>query len=131
MKKSIQELEAIRNKTIDHINLRSGKGGYRVVVGMATCGIAAGARPVMMRLMEEVQKNSLVDVTIAQTGCIGACRLEPIIEVYSPDGSKVTYIKMDEEKAIKVVADHLINGKIVNEYTATTIDGKVVDPEMQ
>lgn len=130
MKKSLQELQAIRNKTIEDINLRTGKTGYRVVVGMATCGIAAGARPVMMKLMEEVEKNNLTGVTIAQTGCIGACRLEPMIEVYSPDGEKVTYIKMDEDKAVKVVAEHLKDGNIVREYTATTIDGQVVDPKI-
>jgi len=88
--KSIAELEAIRKRAQDGVKLRSEKGGIRVVVGMATCGIAAGARPVMMALVEEVNKRELKNVVITQTGCIGACRLEPMVEVYQGE-EKVTF----------------------------------------
>lgn len=131
MKKSLEELKAIRSKKIDEINLRKGKDGYRVVVGMATCGIAAGARPVMVKLMEEVENQGLKDVTVAQTGCIGACRLEPIVEVFSPEGVKITYVKMNPDKVKRVVNEHLKDGKIVEEYTMTIVDGKIAEPDKQ
>ena len=131
MAKSLAELKAIREKKHEEINIRKGKNGYRVVVGMATCGIAAGARPVMVTLMEEVAAHGLNDVTVAQTGCIGSCRLEPLVEVYNPDGEKVTYIHMTPEKVKKVVEQHLTSGKVVDEYTMTVVDGKIISPEVK
>ncbi len=116
--KSLAELEAIRKQMLDNITLRKeDENGVRVVVGMATCGIAAGARPVMNAFMEEVAKRNLSNVTITQTGCIGMCRLEPIVEVLAPGKEKVTYVKMTAEKAAKVVAEHIVNGSVVTEYT--------------
>lgn len=115
--KSLAELEEIRKKTLDQISLRSNKGGVRVVVGMATCGIAAGARPVMNAFVEELRKRSLNDISVTMTGCIGVCRLEPMVEIINPDGSKVTYVKMTAEKAARVVAEHLVNGRVCVEYT--------------
>lgn len=115
--KSIKDLEEIRKKTLDTINLRKEQSGIRVVVGMATCGIAAGARPVLMSIMDEIKKNELADVVVAQTGCIGMCRLEPIVEVYRPGEEKVTYVKMNPSKAIRVINEHIMKGKIVDEYT--------------
>ena len=115
--KSLAELAAIRDKMKDKVVLREGTGDFRVVVGMATCGIAAGARPVLNAFVQEVEKRNLSDVTVTQTGCIGMCRLEPIVEVYAPGQEKVTYIEMTEDKVARVVAEHLINGQIVAEYT--------------
>ena len=115
--KSLAELEAIRKKTLENINLRKDSNGYRVVVGMATCGIAAGARPVMTALLEEIAKKGFDNVTVSQTGCIGVCRLEPIVEVYNPAGEKVTYVKMTPEKVAKIVDEHLVNGRVVTEDT--------------
>lgn len=129
MAKSLAELKAIREKKFDELNLRKGKEGYRVVVGMATCGIAAGARPVMVKLMEEVAAQKLVDVTVAQTGCIGSCNLEPMVEVYDNEGNKVTYVKMTPEKVVRLVDEHLKNGQVVDEYTMLVVDGKVIDTE--
>ncbi|WKY46995.1 (2Fe-2S) ferredoxin domain-containing protein [Eubacteriaceae bacterium ES3] len=128
MAKSLAELKEIREKKFNEMNLRKGKEGYRVVVGMATCGIAAGARPVMVKLMEEVAEKNLTDVTVAQTGCIGSCRLEPMVEVYNAEGEKVTYIKMTPEKVSRIVDEHLTNGKVVEEYTMTVVDGKIIEP---
>lgn len=91
--------------------------GIRVLVGMATCGIAAGARPVLNALVEEVQKRNLQNVTVTQTGCIGICQYEPIVEVLEPGKEKVTYVKMTPEKAVRVVNDHLVNGNVVTEFT--------------
>ncbi len=116
--KSLAELEAIRKKTLENVNLRKEReDGIRVVVGMATCGIAAGARPVMTALLEEVAKRGLQNVTVAQTGCIGMCRLEPIVEVYVPGQEKVTYVNMTPEKAVQVVNEHLVNNSPCAKYT--------------
>ncbi len=116
--KSLAELEQIRNKTLAKINLRKEDDtSIRVVVGMATCGIAAGARPVMKALMDEIEKRNVANCYVTQTGCIGVCRLEPIVEVYLPGSEKITYVKMDAEKAVKVVNETLVNGKVINEYT--------------
>lgn len=115
--KSIKDLEEIRNKTLDTVNLRKERTGTRVVVGMATCGIAAGARPVMLALLDEVSRRGLKDVTVAQTGCIGVCRLEPIVEVYRPNEEKVTYVKVNADMIPRIVTEHIVNGNPVVEYT--------------
>lgn len=116
--KSLAELEAIRNKTLNNINMRADREeGVRVVVGMATCGIAAGARPVLNALVDEVSKRGVNNVMVSQTGCIGMCRLEPIVEVYVPGKEKVTYVKMTAEKAVKVVSEHIVNNMPIKEYT--------------
>lgn len=116
--KSLAELQEIRNRALNQVNLRKEReDGTRVVVGMATCGIAAGARPVLNAFMQEVEKRNLANVTVTQTGCVGMCRYEPIVEVYMPGEEKVTYVKMTEEKVAKVVAEHIINGQVVTEYT--------------
>lgn len=117
--KSIEELKKIREETLKSINLRKedNENAVRVVVGMATCGIAAGARPVLAACLEEVQKRNLSDVSVTQTGCIGVCRLEPIVEVFTPGQEKVTYVKMTPEKARRVVAEHVVNKQIVTGYT--------------
>lgn len=116
--KSLAELQAIKDKMKDKVILREGVNDVRVVVGMATCGIAAGARPVLNTLVEEVNKEGLSDkVTVSQTGCIGLCQMEPIVEVFEAGKDKVTYVKMTSEKAKRVVEEHLKGGKVVNEYT--------------
>jgi NADP-reducing hydrogenase subunit HndB len=125
--KSLAELEAIRQKTIDNVNQRKDRTTTRVVVGMATCGIAAGARPVLLAIIDEVKKLGLGDVSVVQTGCIGVCRLEPIVEVIKPGEEKVTYIKMDAEKAKKIVNEHVVGGKVVDEYVMHVVDGHVVN----
>ena len=116
--KSLAELAAIREKMKDKVILREGSGEIRVVVGMATCGIAAGARPVLNAFVEEVSKAGLTDkVTVSQTGCIGVCQYEPVVEIFEADKEKVTYIKMTPEKAAEVVEKHLKGGKAIQEYT--------------
>ena len=116
--KSLAELQAIKEKMRDKVILREGLNSVRVVVGMATCGIAAGARPVLNALVEGVNKEGLTEkVTVSQTGCIGICQLEPNVEVFEPGKEKVTYVKMTPEKAARVIEEHLKNGNVVNEYT--------------
>ena len=120
--KTIQELEEIRKKTLERINIRKEREGTRVVVGMATCGISAGARPVLKALVEEVNKRALKGVIVSQTGCIGICEYEPIVEVYRPGEEKVTYIKMTPDKVVRVVTEHIVNGNVVTEYAIGSID---------
>ena len=116
--KSLEELKAIRDKMKKQMDLRdSSEDNIRVVVGMATCGIAAGARPVMTAFLDEIDKRGLKNVTVSQTGCIGVCRLEPIVEVFVPGQEKVTYVKMTPDKVASIVSEHLVNGRVVTEYT--------------
>ena len=116
--KSLEELKAIRERMQKQVGLREADDdSIRVVVGMATCGIAAGARPVLEAFLQEIDKRELKNVAVTQTGCIGVCRLEPIVEVYVPGQEKVTYVKMKPEMVPKVVADHLVNHQVVTEYT--------------
>ncbi|SHK03578.1 NAD(P)-dependent iron-only hydrogenase iron-sulfur protein [Geosporobacter subterraneus DSM 17957] len=115
--KSLEELAKIREEALKKVDLRSEREGTRIVVGMATCGISAGARPILMTMVEEVKKRNLQQVTVSQTGCIGVCRLEPIVEVYRPGEEKVTYVEMNPEKAKRVIAEHIVNGKVVDEFT--------------
>jgi len=122
--KSIAELDEIRKKTQEQISLRSNTDGIRVIVGMATCGIAAGARPVMKAFMEEISKRNLQNVTVSMTGCVGVCRLEPVVEIMEKDGSRVTYVKMTAEKAARVVAEHIVNGKVCIDMTIGAAEEK-------
>ena len=116
--KSLAELAAIREKMQSKVVIREGQAATRVVVGMATCGIAAGARPVLNAFVEGVNKEALSDkVTVTQTGCIGICQYEPVVEVYEEGKEKVTYVKLDAAKANEIVEKHLKGGKVVTEYT--------------
>ena len=116
--KSLEELKALREQMQSKMNVRKDDSDtVRVVVGMATCGIAAGARPVLNAFMEEVNKRGLKNVQVTQTGCIGVCRLEPIVEVFVPGQEKVTYVKMNAEKVPAIVAQHIVNKQVVTEYT--------------
>lgn len=115
--KSLEELKAIRDKMKGQIGMRSeDEDNTRVVVGMATCGIASGARPVLNLLVNEVQARNLENVTVTQTGCIGLCQYEPIVEVFEPGREKITYVKVNEEKALEILEQHLIKGNVVDKY---------------
>ena len=116
--KSLAELQAIRDKARGKVTLREGQDdAIRVLVGMATCGIAAGARPVLTTIVDEVAKRGLQNVMVTQTGCIGICQFEPVVEVVEPGKDKITYVKMTPEKAVRMVNDHLVNGNVVTEFT--------------
>ena len=116
--KSLAELQAIKDKMKNKVIIREGANETRVVVGMATCGIAAGARPVLNAFVEAVNAENLADkVTVSQTGCIGICQYEPVVEIYEPGKEKITYVKMTAEKAKAVVEKHLKGGNVVSEFT--------------
>ena len=116
--KTLAELEAIRAKALESIAMRKDvHDAARVVVGMATCGIAAGARPVMLAFVEEINKRKLEHVTVSQTGCVGMCRLEPMVDVFLPGQEKVTYVKVKPDMVDRIVKEHLMGGTPVAEYT--------------
>ncbi len=117
--KTIEELMAIRDNAKKKMTVREDTGDdcTRVIVGMATCGIAAGARPVLNAFVDEIAKRGLHHVTVSQTGCIGMCQYEPIVEVMEPGKEKITYVKMTPEKAVKVVNEHLVNGNPIVDFT--------------
>lgn len=116
--KSLEELKAIREKMEGKVGIRGeDEHQTRVVVGMATCGIASGARPVLSALADKVQEENLTDINVTQTGCIGLCQYEPIVEVMEPGKEKVTYVKMTPEKALEVLELHLKGGQVVTKYT--------------
>ena len=120
--KSLDELKAIRERMQGRVGVRSeDENQTRVVVGMATCGIASGARPVLTALSDAVQTRALDNVAVTQTGCIGLCQYEPIIEVFEPGKDKVTYVKMTAEKALEVLDKHVLGGQIVTEYTINSM----------
>ena len=116
--KSLEELKAIKAKMQDKVALRTSSGDIRIVVGMATCGIAAGARPVLNAFVEAVSEAGLGDnVIVTQTGCIGICQYEPVVEVYTDGAEKVTYVKMTAERAKEVIEKHIKGGAPITEYT--------------
>jgi NADP-reducing hydrogenase subunit HndB len=122
--KSLEELKAIREKTRSQMNLRKEDGpeNTRVVVGMATCGIAAGAKPILATAVEQAARRKLEHVAVTQTGCIGLCMYEPLVEVYVPGQDKVTYVNMTPEKMEKVIAEHIVNNNVVTEYTIGAVE---------
>ena len=116
--KSLEELRQIRERVQGTIGMRyEGEEQIRVVVGMGTCGIASGARPVLSALAKEIQEQNLGHINLSQTGCIGNCTYEPVVEVIEPGKEKVTYVHMTPEKALEVLRLHLKDGKIVTKYT--------------
>ena len=121
--KSLEELMALRDAAKAKMTVREDSSEItRIVVGMATCGIAAGASPVMNKFVEEITKRNIQHVTVAQTGCIGMCQYEPIAEVMVPGKEKVTYVQLTEEKVAKIIVDHIVNGNPVAEYTIGAIN---------
>lgn len=121
--KTLDELKAIRERVQQQMGVRTENGSkMRIVVGMATCGIASGARPVLNELAKLVNEQGIKDVVVTQTGCIGLCQYEPIVEIYEPGKEKVTYVKMNEEKAEEVFEQHICRGLIVSKYTLETTE---------
>ena len=110
---NIQDLKSMRDKIKGELDATE---KIRITVGMATCGIAAGASPVLEIITEEAEKQGL-NTDVVKTGCIGICQFEPIVEVYIPGQEKVTYVRVDKEKAARILAEHIVGGVMVAEYT--------------
>lgn len=117
--KSLEELQAIRERMKAQLSNRGTADGddIKIVVGMATCGIAAGARTTLKAITDEIEARGLTNVKVAQTGCIGICKYEPIVDVIMPGQEKVTYVNVTPERVKTIISNHVINGNIVTEFT--------------
>lgn len=116
---SLDDLKRIREEALRKREVKSASGQKQIIVGMGTCGIAAGARDTMKAILDQIQTEGLTGISVTQTGCVGLCEMEPIIQVKIGDGEKVTYGKIDFEKAAKIIRDHVIGGVVVKEYSIT------------
>lgn len=125
--KTTQELQDIRLNTWDKVNPGLDRKYPRIVVGMATCGIAAGAKPVLAAIIDELKLLKISNIEVSQTGCIGICKLEPVVEIYMPGEEKVTYVKMNVSKARRVIREHVKDGAVIDEYTMHVVEGKVLN----
>ncbi len=124
---SVKDLADIRNKNLDRVEQGEDRKTTRIVVGMATCGIAAGAAPVYEAIKQKIGAMGLEDVVVVKTGCIGLCQLEPIVEVFKPGIGKVTYVKMTPHKARQVIKKHVLNGEVAEEYTIHVVKNKILN----
>ncbi len=116
--RTLAELAELREKMKSKVALREGLGDKRIIVGMATCGIAAGARPVLNAFFNAINDSGLTgSVSVSQTGCIGICQYEPVVEVFEKGKDKVTYVKMTPDKVARIVEEHIKGGKPVKEFT--------------
>ena len=126
MKKSFDELRQIREQTLDRLNNRKNDQEYRIVIGMATCGIAAGARQTLLKFMSCLEENDLNNIAVSQTGCLGMCSVEPIVEIYDKDNKKTTYISVTEDKVDRIVKEHLINKNVITEFEIVDDEAKKI-----
>jgi (2Fe-2S) ferredoxin len=120
MVKTLDDLAKIKDKAKEALSQRAGEQATKIVIGMGTCGIAAGAREVMAAILDELGKRNLTGVTVAQTGCVGLCDKEPMIDVIKSGKAKVTYGRVDAERARRIVAQHIVNDQIIGEWVIGT-----------
>jgi len=120
--KSVDELMKLKEAALDKIKERQAGGKTTIVVGMGTCGITAGAREVMMAIIDEIDKRNVSDVIVTQAGCAGMCQHEPIVEVIKPGTPQIIYGHLDEGKARRVVLEHIINGHVIEEWALVQRD---------
>ncbi|XMB86872.1 (2Fe-2S) ferredoxin domain-containing protein [Mycoplasmatota bacterium WC44] len=120
--KSLEELKKLRDKVIKQVDMRQTKDGYRIAVGMATCGISSGARPILNAFVEQVSEKNLGNVIVTQVGCIGKCALEPMVEVFDHDGGKTTYCKLTPEDVKTIIEEHVINGNVVKKLEISSFE---------
>lgn len=121
--KSLEDLKRIREQAQAQIKLRTQESNTKIIVGMGTCGIAAGAREALMAILDELAKRNIQDVVVTQTGCVGLCEYEPLVNVVKPGHPKVTYMKVTPERARQIVASHIVNDQIINEWVLSTEEG--------
>ncbi|HHV81105.1 MAG TPA: (2Fe-2S) ferredoxin domain-containing protein [bacterium] len=121
--KSLEDLKRIREQAQAQIKLRTQEANTKIIVGMGTCGIAAGARETLMAILDELSKRNIQDVVVTQTGCVGLCEYEPLVNVVKPGQPKITYMKVTPERARQIVASHIVNDQIINEWVLSTEEG--------
>jgi len=114
--KSLEDLKKLRDQSLKNMTMRYQTNGTRVQIGMGTCGIAAGARPVMSKFLEEISNRNLNNVTVTQVGCMGECAFEPIVEIVEQNGNSIIYCLVSEKKVAEIVEEHIIGGKRLERY---------------
>ena len=114
--KSLEDLKKLRDQSLKNMTMRYQTDGTRVQIGMGTCGIAAGARPVMSKFLEEISNRNLKNVTVTQVGCMGECAFEPIVEIVEQNGNSTIYCLVSEKKVAEIVEEHIIGGKRLERY---------------
>jgi NADP-reducing hydrogenase subunit HndB len=114
--KSLDDLKKIRDEALEKRKMKTASGKAQVIVGMGTCGIAAGARETMKAVLDTIEKQNLSDVSVTQTGCIGLCEREPIMQVVIGENPKVTYGKVTPEVARRIMKEHVQEGKVVADH---------------
>lgn len=120
--KSLDELKKLRDKVAGQVDMRLTKDGFRIAVGMGTCGISSGARPILNAFVEEVGKKDVKNAMVTQVGCVGKCMHEPMAEVFDADGGKTTYVHLTEEAVKRIIDEHIIGGKIVKEFELSSFE---------
>ncbi|MGM0410269.1 MAG: (2Fe-2S) ferredoxin domain-containing protein [Bacillota bacterium] len=119
--KSLEELRELRENLKKDIDMRDNKDKPQIIIGMGTCGIAAGAREILKKVMEEIKKRD-IDVIVSQTGCIGMCEKEPLLDVKLPGKERITYGNLEPEDVSKIIVEHVINGNIVKELVIARME---------
>jgi NADP-reducing hydrogenase subunit HndB len=114
--KNLEELNKLREEAIEKRNAKATSGNAQVIVGMGTCGIAVGARETMKAILNKIVTEDLPGIIVTQTGCIGLCEHEPIVQVVIGEGPKVTYGKVNPAVARRILDQHVLGGKVVQEY---------------
>ncbi len=122
MIKSPEELKRLREEAKALTNIRAGSG-VEIIVGMGTCGIAAGAREVMTAILDELAKRNMTDVRVTQTGCIGMCEKEVLVDVVRPGETRITYGRVKPQDITRIIGGHVINGQIVDDLVVAKLEG--------
>ena len=119
--KSLEDLKALREKLQSDIRVRE-NDGTKIIIGMGTCGIAAGAREIMAAVLDELAVRKLKNVQVQQTGCIGMCEKEGLVDVVRPGEPRITYGNVKPVDVKRIIADHVINGRIIEDLVVGKMD---------
>ncbi|MFU8793509.1 MAG: (2Fe-2S) ferredoxin domain-containing protein [Acholeplasmataceae bacterium] len=114
--KSLADLKKMRDASLKNIEMRFSKGTMRIQVGMGTCGIAAGARPILSQIIEDIEAHKLKDIIVTQVGCMGECAYEPIVELIDADGNHTIYCEVTVDKIKEIITSHVIDGQVIEKY---------------
>lgn len=119
--KSLEDLKKLRDQSLKNMEMRYQVGGTRIQIGMGTCGIAAGARPVLNKFLEEIERQGAKNVAVTQVGCMGECAFEPIVEIIDQDGTHSVYARVNERMVHEIVGEHILQGKRIQQYLLSAI----------
>ncbi len=118
--KNLDDLEKIKEKSLKEMSGRQSKKRGRITVAMGTCGISAGAKDTLEAIVDELDKNSINDIAVIQSGCMGLCEVEPTVEVQMGDETPVIYGHVDETQARRIVKEHVVGGKVLGDILVKT-----------